>query len=85
MDASHQNERSMQWSGGHQESLVDQRLRVWRSVASFLWTLEGYVTKCPSNRQDLHTQLSQHFKHFVGACDQHVRDEETHNLIRSVL
>ena len=47
MDASHQNERSMQWSGGHQESLVDQRLRVWRSVASFLWTLEGYVTKCP--------------------------------------
>jgi hypothetical protein len=39
-------------------SLVDQRLRVWRSVASFFLTLEGYVNKCCSNRQDLHTRLA---------------------------
>jgi hypothetical protein len=59
---------------------VDQRLRVWRSVASFLLALDDYVTKCPSNKQDLHTRLSQHFKNSVGACDQHVRDEENTQL-----
>ena len=48
---------------------MDQRLRVWRSVASF------FVD--PGRLCNRSARL---FQHSVGACDQHVRGEESTQL-----